>query len=286
MEPIVASTLRRCSCGSSPCRSALPIIALAAAKGGTAAGRLAAGAGQGLKGAGYGAGLGAVFGAAGNVDRGLEGMLSGAAGGALLGGAIGAAAGFAIGAAGGAAGARSANPTSTINPRLTQRPYASDEALVTGTQSAGVFDTANGLRGVSGGSHSFANVGSALDTGFFAEHAQMRAALGLPRAGSLGDNATLARLTANEEVIWGINAHGQSIELSVNAISRTHAEADVFNQAYRLASEGEAVLIVDRSLCDACGRYGAVRSMANQVGFNSLYVITPQGAAPVRLRQQ
>jgi RHS repeat-associated protein len=108
----------------------------------------------------------------------------------------------------------------------------------------------------------------------FAAHFAMRAQLGL-KAGE----GTLARLEVAGQEFWGINAHGQGVApLSVNAISATHAEADAFAQAARAGvSGGTARLVVDRALCPACGTFGAVRSMARQIGLDSVDVVTPTG---------
>jgi hypothetical protein len=63
-----------------------------------------------------------------------------------------------------------------------------------------------------------------------------------------------------------------------NAISQSHAETDVFQQAAKAGiSGGEATLYVDRKLCDACGQNGGVRSLARQLGLSKLTVITPEG---------
>jgi hypothetical protein len=98
---------------------------------------------------------------------------------------------------------------------------------------------------------------------WFEEHDQMREELGLPESGSPDDGYTLAKLEINGETFWGINSHGQKVDLRVNPISRTHAETDVFNQASRARiSGGDGRLVVDRPLCGACGTRGAVRSMA------------------------
>ena len=43
---------------------------------------------------------------------------------------------------------------------------------------------------------------------------------------------TLACLDIGDQRFYGINAHGQNISLKVNPITRTHAEADVFQQAF------------------------------------------------------
>jgi hypothetical protein len=66
----------------------------------------------------------------------------------------------------------------------------------------------------------------------------------------------------------------------VNAISASHAETDAFAQAARAGvNGGPARLIVDRALCPACGQFGAVRSMARQLGFEFLEVVTPEGTS-------
>jgi RHS repeat-associated protein len=96
---------------------------------------------------------------------------------------------------------------------------------------------------------------------------------------SSGDG-TLARLEIGGEQFYGINAHGQSVSLRVNPISRTHAETDVFQQARNAGASGQTGrLVVDRELCGACGRSGAVRSMARQLGLGALEVVTPAGTS-------
>jgi filamentous hemagglutinin len=102
--------------------------------------------------------------------------------------------------------------------------------------------------------------------------AKFRGELGLPAG-----EGTLARLDAGGKTFYGINAHGQPVApLRTNAISTTHAEADAFAQAARAGiSGGNATLYVDRGLCLACGQNGGVRSMARQLGLESLKVVTP-----------
>jgi hypothetical protein len=66
--------------------------------------------------------------------------------------------------------------------------------------------------------------------------------------------------------------------MSVNAITRTHAEADAFQQAINAGASGKrATLFVDRALCPSCGTYGGVRGMARQLGLESVEVVTPTG---------
>jgi hypothetical protein len=101
--------------------------------------------------------------------------------------------------------------------------------------------------------------------------AAFRSQLGLAPA-----EGTLARLDVGSQSFYGISAHGQDVSLRVNAISATHAEADVFQQAANAGiNGGSGVLTVDRSLCLACGQNGGVSSMARQLGLDSLTIQTP-----------
>ena len=94
---------------------------------------------------------------------------------------------------------------------------------------------------------------------------------------------TLARLDVGGRSFYGINAHGQPVGLRVNAITRTHAEADAFQQAANAGvSGGRGTLYVDRALCAVCGPNGGVRGMARQLGLEELQVITPQGTQVIR----
>ena len=103
--------------------------------------------------------------------------------------------------------------------------------------------------------------------------AKFRGELGLPEGAG-----TLARLDVGGQSFYGINAHGQTVTMSVNAITRTHAEGDAFQQAIAAgASATSATLYVDRPLCASCGTFGGVRGMARQLGLDSLKVVTPSG---------
>jgi RHS repeat-associated protein len=94
---------------------------------------------------------------------------------------------------------------------------------------------------------------------------------------------TLARLDVGGRSFYGINAHGQPVNLRVNPISRTHAETDAFQQAANAGvNGGQGTLFVDRGLCTACGDNGAVRSLARQLGFDQLEVVTPHGVEVIR----
>ena len=79
-------------------------------------------------------------------------------------------------------------------------------------------------------------------------------------------------------------AHGQRINLRVNAITRTHAEADAFQQAANASMRGgSATLYVDRALCIACGPNGGVVGLAKQLGVGELTIVTPQSIQIVRI---
>lgn len=80
-------------------------------------------------------------------------------------------------------------------------------------------------------------------------------------------------------MFYGISGHGQEIKLTVNPISRTHAETDAIQQAANRGVSGAATLYVDHpeGLCGACGRSGALRSIARQAGLTSLTVVSPSG---------
>lgn len=97
----------------------------------------------------------------------------------------------------------------------------------------------------------------------FQDLVEHRQSLGLPPAGSENDRATVAKLEIGEQAFLGINSGNnpirRQITLTVNPISRTHAEADAFQQAFDLGIKGgRARLIVDRDLCRACGQNGEV----------------------------
>lgn len=116
----------------------------------------------------------------------------------------------------------------------------------------------------------------------FWELVACRERMGLPIAGSTDDRATVAKLEIAEVTFFGFNSSSNPIRrpitLRVNPISRTHAEADVFQQAFDLGLRGGmARLIVDRDLCRACGEKGGVKGMARQLELDMLEVITPSG---------
>lgn len=120
----------------------------------------------------------------------------------------------------------------------------------------------------------------------FHELAEYRQRLGLPPAGSDTDKSTIAKLEIGGLSFFGINARNnpqrRQITLSVNPITKDHAEADAFQQAADVSIRGgKARLIVDRELCAACGLRGGVNSMAWQLGIEELEIITPSGSKTI-----
>ncbi|MEC4814486.1 MAG: deaminase [Scytonema sp. PMC 1069.18] len=84
----------------------------------------------------------------------------------------------------------------------------------------------------------------------FDELAEYRQQLGLPPAGSETDKSTIAKLEIAGQTFFGINASSnpfpRQITLTVNPITKTHAEADAFQQAIDTGvRSGKARLIVD-----------------------------------------
>lgn len=151
-------------------------------------------------------------------------------------------------------------------------------------RTPGDFLVGTGLVG-NDGSPAFVSLGApgaisraAKGVNGLADLARFRTGLGL----SAGEG-TLARLEVNGQTFYGINAHGQPITMGVNAITRTHAEADAFQQALNAGAKGgNATLHVDRGLCMACGQNGGVRSMARQLGLDQVTIVTPQGTQIIR----
>jgi MafB19-like deaminase len=123
----------------------------------------------------------------------------------------------------------------------------------------------------------------------FQELAAYREQLSLPPAGSETDRDTVAKLEIGGMVFFGVNSSSnptrRQITLRVNPISRTHAEADAFQQAYDLGIRGgKARLIVDRDLCRACGQNGGVKGMARQLDIEEIEVISPSGYQLISLK--
>ncbi|WP_369157308.1 deaminase [Candidatus Thiodiazotropha sp. LNASS1] len=129
-------------------------------------------------------------------------------------------------------------------------------------------------------------LGSGPSDAGFNDLADRRDELGLPTAGSDGDNATLAKLVINGNTYYGINSSLQSprteITLTrVNAQTRTHAEAEVVQKAINDGNAGTAGIAemwVDRDPCRACGAPGnGLRSLARNLGVDELIVHGPSG---------
>jgi MafB19-like deaminase len=123
----------------------------------------------------------------------------------------------------------------------------------------------------------------------FRELTEYRQMLGLSSAGSESDRATVAKLEIGDESFFGVNSNNnpirRKITLTVNPISRTHAEADAFQQAFDLGFRGgRARLTVDRDLCRACGQNGGVKGMARQLNLDEIEIISPSGCQIIVLR--
>jgi hypothetical protein len=119
--------------------------------------------------------------------------------------------------------------------------------------------------------------------------AEYRQRLGLPAAGSETDKSTIAKLEIGGQSFFGINSGSNpnpgQITFTVNRITKTHAEADAFQQALDAGIRGgQARLIVDRDLCAACGLRGGVNSMAWQLGIEELEIITPSESKTITVK--
>ena len=123
----------------------------------------------------------------------------------------------------------------------------------------------------------------------FQDLAEYRQQLGFPPAGSESDRATIAKLEIDGVALFGINSSSnpsrRQITLTVNPISRTHAEADAFQQAFDLGFRGgRARLTVDRDLCRACGQNGGVKGMARQLNLDEIEIVSPSGRQIITLK--
>lgn len=111
----------------------------------------------------------------------------------------------------------------------------------------------------------------------------------MPPAGSETDKSTIAKLEIGGQNFFGINSgsnpNPRQINFNVNPITKTHAEADAFQQAADVGIRGgKARLIVDRDLCAACGIRGGVNSIAWQLGIEELEIITPSGSKTIAVK--
>lgn len=111
----------------------------------------------------------------------------------------------------------------------------------------------------------------------------------MPPAGSETDKSTIAKLEIGGQNFFGINSgsnpNPRQITFNVNPITKTHAEADAFQQAADVGIRGgKARLIVDRDLCAACGIRGGVNSIAWQLGIEELEIITPSGSKTIAVK--
>ena len=130
-----------------------------------------------------------------------------------------------------------------------------------------------------------ATMSADIDNQGLSDLANFRAELGPIPGGGTADGGVVARLDVNGSSFYGVNAHGQEITMTVNPISATHAEADAFQQAFNAGEYGGAgQLFVDDELCGYCGEHGAVKSLARQLGLDSISITTPSGTITLPLR--
>lgn len=118
----------------------------------------------------------------------------------------------------------------------------------------------------------------------FDDLAAKREELGLPKAGSLEDTATLSKLKIGDAEFSGINSKLQNpktkITLKANAQTKTHAEAEAVQKAIDAGKKGtakEAEMWTDRDACDACGKYNGIGSLARELGVERIIVHSPSG---------
>ncbi|WP_051666740.1 deaminase [Pedobacter sp. R20-19] len=118
----------------------------------------------------------------------------------------------------------------------------------------------------------------------FDDLAAKREELGLPKAGSLADAATLSKLKIGDTEFSGINSKLQNpktkITLKANAQTKTHAEAEAVQKAIDAGKKGtakEAEMWTDRDACDACGKYNGIGSLARELGLERIIVHSPSG---------
>lgn len=139
-----------------------------------------------------------------------------------------------------------------------------------------------------GGSSEGGNAGASAPSGSapaltgsaqsWADLAGFRQRNGMPAAGSATDQHTAAQLEIAGQKFQGRNAHKRTIDIKANAQTKTHAEADVFQQVKDAGIKvKEAVLYVDRDFCRSCGTNGGVGSLMRGVGIERLIVHNPSG---------
>ena len=99
----------------------------------------------------------------------------------------------------------------------------------------------------------------------------------------LGEGDTLARLDVGGRSLLGRNSGavpgGTNVGLRpLNPITRTHAEAEVFQRFANKGFGGETgVLFVNRGFCASCGRNGGVGSLLRATGLQRVVAVTPDG---------
>ena len=118
---------------------------------------------------------------------------------------------------------------------------------------------------------------------YFEKLRSLRVKMSLPKAGTAGDNYTLAILVIVNREILGVNRSIQSpkipITIKVNNQSKDHAEAHAVQQAVnegRFGVTRVARMYEDREPCPQCGHKGnQLRPMAKELGVECLIVHVP-----------
>jgi hypothetical protein len=182
-----------------------------------------------------------------------------------------------------------------LENKVSEAQAASDRAEELTGQANGLADALDTLRtqiealktllaasAASSSSPSPSSVGSARKLGGSAQSwkdlADFRARSGLPVAGAPNDRDTAAKIEIGGKSFFGRNAHKRTIDIKVNSITRTHAEADVFQQLKDAGNTTRhATLYVDRDLCPPCGPSGGVGSLMRGAGVEQLTVHSPSG---------
>ncbi len=89
-------------------------------------------------------------------------------------------------------------------------------------------------------------------------------------------NPTTAKLLVDGRTFYGVSGHMDSkrkIALTPNIITRSHAEAHVFQKMKDAGlSPKRGIMIVDRKLCDPCDKSRGVRTLMEQTGMERLRV--------------
>ena len=106
----------------------------------------------------------------------------------------------------------------------------------------------------------------------------------------LGADDTLARLDVGGRSLLGRNSGAVAGVLTfpyaLNAVTRTHAEGEVFQRFFNKGFGGETgVLFVNRGFCASCGKNGGVGSLLRATGLDRVTAVTPDGTFLINATQ-